>query len=62
MSILPFLVLQVIMGLDLTSKNLNKFKTRSIHSSREALEWNVGGGGSTGEPAPPNPKLPNPCC
>ncbi|KAI7937103.1 hypothetical protein MJO28_016002 [Puccinia striiformis f. sp. tritici] len=59
---LPFLVFQVIMGLDLTSKNLNKVKSRSIHSSREALDWSIRGGGSTGDPAPPEPKLPNPCC
>ncbi|POW08351.1 hypothetical protein PSTT_07621 [Puccinia striiformis] len=48
-SVLPFLVFQAIMGIDLSSRNLNKFKSRSIHPN-EALEW------SSGAPPPPD------CC
>ncbi|KAI9610527.1 hypothetical protein H4Q26_006669 [Puccinia striiformis f. sp. tritici PST-130] len=42
------------MGIDLTSRKLNKFNSRSIDSSKEALEWNMPGG-SKGSP------LPDPC-
>ncbi|KAI7937151.1 hypothetical protein MJO28_016050 [Puccinia striiformis f. sp. tritici] len=38
------LVSQVIMGIDLTSEKSNKFKSRSVHSSKKELEWNMGGG------------------
>ncbi|POW12896.1 hypothetical protein PSTT_04176 [Puccinia striiformis] len=40
------LVSQVIMGIDLTSEKSNKFKSRSVHSSKKELEWNMGGGGN----------------
>ncbi|POW08347.1 hypothetical protein PSTT_07625 [Puccinia striiformis] len=53
---LPSLIFQVIVGIDQTSRTLNRFKSRSIHSSKEAPEWNEGGGGGG------NPELPPPQC
>ncbi|POW08348.1 hypothetical protein PSTT_07624 [Puccinia striiformis] len=50
--VLPFLVFQVIMGIDLTSRTFTKFKSRSIDSSKEALEWNMGGGSGGKPPGP----------
>ncbi|KNF02639.1 hypothetical protein PSTG_04236 [Puccinia striiformis f. sp. tritici PST-78] len=43
------------MGINLTPRKSNKFESRSVHSSKEELEWNMGGGGGG------NPNLPDPC-
>ncbi|KNE97102.1 hypothetical protein PSTG_09676 [Puccinia striiformis f. sp. tritici PST-78] len=58
--VLPFLVFQVIKGLDLIPRNLNKFESRATHPSKEALGWNKGVGGHKGKHAPSKPEPP--CC
>ncbi|KAH9441020.1 hypothetical protein MJO28_016001 [Puccinia striiformis f. sp. tritici] len=60
--VLPSLVFQVIMGIDPTFRNLNKFKSRSIPPN-EALERNTGGG-KAGNAHPPGQSAPEPkpCC
>ncbi|POW08353.1 hypothetical protein PSTT_07623 [Puccinia striiformis] len=55
--VLPFLVFQVIMGIDPTSRTSNKLKSRSIRPSKEVLERNAGDTGLT-----PPPDLSPPCC
>ncbi|KAH9449654.1 hypothetical protein MJO28_010777 [Puccinia striiformis f. sp. tritici] len=76
LSVLPFLVLQVIMSIDPTSRKPNKFKSRSIPVN-EALEGNAGGGTAGGQlsespaspprsasppPRPASPPKAKPCC